>query len=73
MATGGSAGRPEEAAPTIAARSPGPAGSFVLLLRVAVVGVLWELRYHLLMQWRREKDWPTLFGLVEGVREGVLI
>jgi hypothetical protein len=40
---------------------------------VAVVGVLWELLYHLLMQWRWEKDWPTLFGLVEGVPEGALI
>ncbi len=46
---------------------------FLVLLSVAVVGVLWELLYHLLMQWRWEKDWPTLFGLVEGVPEGVLI
>jgi hypothetical protein len=47
--------------------------SFLVLLSVAVVGVLWELLYHLLMQWRWEKDWPTLFGLVEGVPEGALI
>jgi hypothetical protein len=46
---------------------------FLVLLSVAVVGVLWELLYHLLMQWRWEKDWPTLFGLVEGVPEGALI
>ena len=46
---------------------------FLVLLSVAVIGVLWELLYHLLMQWRWEKDWPTLFGLVEGVPEGVLI
>ena len=46
---------------------------FLVLLSVAVVGVLWELFYHLLMQWRWEKDWPTLFGLAEGVPEGVLI
>jgi hypothetical protein len=46
---------------------------FLVLLAVAVVGVLWELLYHLLMQWRWEKDWPTLFGLAEGVPEGVLI
>lgn len=46
---------------------------FLVLLSVAVVGVLWELLYHLLMQWRWEKDWPTLFGLAEGVPEGVLI
>lgn len=46
---------------------------FLVLLSVAVVGVLWELVYHLLMQWRWEKDWPTLFGLAQGVPEGVLI
>jgi hypothetical protein len=47
--------------------------AFLVLLSVAVVGVLWELLYHLLMQWRWEKDWPTLFGLAEGVPEGALI
>ena len=45
----------------------------LVLLSVAVLGVLWELLYHLLMQWRWEKDWPTLFGLVEGIPEGALI
>ena len=46
---------------------------FLVLLSVAVLGVLWELLYTFLMQWRWEKDWPTLFGLVEGIPEGVLI
>jgi hypothetical protein len=46
---------------------------FLVLASVAVVGIAWELLYHFLMQWRWEKDWPTLFGLVEGVPEGVLI
>jgi hypothetical protein len=46
---------------------------FLVLASVAVLGVLWELLYHLLMQWRWEKDWPTLFGLVEGAPEGALI
>jgi hypothetical protein len=46
---------------------------FLVLLSVAVVGVFWELFYHFLMQWRWEKDWPTLFGLVEGIPEGLLI
>jgi hypothetical protein len=46
---------------------------FIVLASVAVLGVLWELLYHLLMQWRWEKDWPTLFGLVEGIPEGALI
>jgi hypothetical protein len=46
---------------------------FLVILSVAVVGVLWELLYHFVMQWRWEKDWPTLFGLAEGVPEGALI
>jgi hypothetical protein len=46
---------------------------FLVLATVAVLGVFWELAYHLLMQWRWEKDWPTLFGLVTAVPEGLLI
>lgn len=46
---------------------------FLVLLSVAVLGVLWELVYHFLMQWRWEKDWPTLFGLATAVPEGLLV
>lgn len=46
---------------------------FLVLASVAVLGVFWELLYHLLMQWRWEKDWPTLFGLVTLVPEGLLV
>lgn len=46
---------------------------FLVLISVAVLGVLWELLYHFLMQWRWEKDWPTLFGLVTAVPEGLLV
>lgn len=46
---------------------------FLVLASVAVLGVLWELLYHFLMQWRWEKDWPTLFGLVTLVPEGLLV
>ena len=46
---------------------------FLVLATVAVLGVLWELLYHFLMQWRWEKDWPTLFGLVTSVPEGLLV
>jgi hypothetical protein len=45
----------------------------VVLAGVMVLGVAWEFVYHFLMQWRWEKDWPTLFGLVTGVPEGVLL
>ena len=46
---------------------------FVVLAAVAVLGVGWEFVYHFLMQWRWEKDWPTLFGLVTLVPEGLLL
>ena len=49
------------------------ATTFVVLLAVAVLGVGWELLYHLLQQFRWEKDWPTFFGLVTAVNEGVLL
>lgn len=47
--------------------------TYLVLLTVAVLGVLWECLYHFLMQWRWEKDWPTLFGLVTAAPEGLLI
>jgi hypothetical protein len=47
--------------------------TFVLLATVAVLGVLWELVYHGLMQWRWEKDWPTFFGFITCINEGALI
>src|SRR5580700_10933981 len=47
--------------------------TYIILATVLVLGIGWELLYHLLMQWRWEKDWPSLFGLVTGVPEGILI
>lgn len=44
-----------------------------VLLATVLVGVLWELLYHFLQQFRWEKDWPTLFGLVTIVNEGALM
>ena len=43
-----------------------------VLLIVGVLGIVWELIYHGLMQFRWEKDWPTLFGLVTAVPEGIV-
>ena len=48
------------------------AAMFGVLLIVGVVGVAWELLYHLLQQWRWDKDWPTLLGLLLGIPEGAL-
>jgi hypothetical protein len=47
--------------------------TFVVLLTVLVLGVGWELVYHFLQQFRWEKDWPTLFGLLTAVNEGALL
>lgn len=49
------------------------AETFLILLTLAVVGIGWELIYHLIQQFRWEKDWPTLFGLVTLVNEGALL
>ena len=45
---------------------------FTALLIVAVVGIVWELIYHALQQYRWEKDWPTVFGLVVAIPEGIV-
>ena len=47
--------------------------AFVVLAAVAVLGIGWELLYHLLMQFRWEKDWPTIFGLLTAIPEGLLV
>ncbi|MDX6287917.1 MAG: hypothetical protein QOG53_3402 [Frankiales bacterium] len=47
--------------------------TFRILLAVTVLGIGWELVYHALQQFRWEKDWPTLFGLLTGFNEGALV
>lgn len=47
--------------------------TYVVLAAVLVLGLAWELVYHFLQQFRWEKDWPTLFGLLTGVNEGLLV
>jgi hypothetical protein len=47
--------------------------TFIILAAVAVIGIAWECLYHLIMQWRWEKDWPTFFGFATMVNEGALI
>jgi hypothetical protein len=46
---------------------------FAALVLVGVVGIIWELIYHGLQQFRWEKDWPTIFGLVTGIPEGIIV
>ena len=47
--------------------------AFIVLATVAVLGVVWELIYHFLMQWRWEKDWPTFLALMTFLNEGILV
>jgi hypothetical protein len=44
------------------------------LLLVGLLGViLWEPLYHLGQQFRWEKDWPTLYGLLTSLNEALLV
>jgi hypothetical protein len=52
---------------------PSYADTFTVLVAVTLIGVIWELIYHGLQQFRWEKDWPTLFGYITMVNEGALI
>ncbi|GAA3113655.1 hypothetical protein GCM10010466_00920 [Planomonospora alba] len=45
----------------------------LVLVAVGVLGIGWELVYHFLMQFRWEKDWPTLFGLLTLIPEGLVL
>lgn len=47
--------------------------TYIILATVLVLGVIWEVIYHGLMQFRWEKDWPTLFGLLNAINEGILV
>jgi hypothetical protein len=47
--------------------------TFTILGMVLVLGIVWELLYHGIQQFRWEKDWPTLFGLLTAIPEGLLI
>ena len=47
--------------------------TFLILLAVTVLGVISELIYHGIMQFRWEKDWPTFFGFITCLNEGALI
>jgi hypothetical protein len=47
--------------------------AYLVLLTVLVLGIAWEFVYHFWQQFRWEKDWPTLFGLVTVINEGLLV
>ncbi|MGH3565338.1 MAG: hypothetical protein ACRDRH_04780 [Pseudonocardia sp.] len=47
--------------------------TFILLIATLVLGIGWELIYHFIQQFRWEKDWPTFFGLITVINEGILL
>jgi len=47
--------------------------TFSVLAAVLVLGIFWEFVYHFLQQFRWEKDWPTLFGLLTFANEVLLV
>lgn len=47
--------------------------TYLILAAVLVLGIVWELIYHVIQQFRWEKDWPTMFGLITAVNEGALV
>lgn len=47
--------------------------TYIILATVLVLGIGWELLYHFIQQFRWEKDWPTMFGLITAINEGALV
>lgn len=47
--------------------------TYTILGTVLVLGVVWEFIYHFLQQFRWEKDWPTFFGFITFINEGLLV
>ncbi|MBO0842674.1 MAG: hypothetical protein J2O46_05780, partial [Nocardioides sp.] len=48
-------------------------GGLLTALIMGALGLGWELVYHALQQLRWDKDWPTLFALLAGVPEGIVL
>ena len=59
--------------PGLGELSDGYAVTFRAVVLVIVIGIGWEFLYHGLQQIRWEKDWPTLFGLLTGITEGIVV
>jgi len=47
--------------------------TFTILGLTLVLGIVWEFIYHAIQQFRWEKDWPTIFGLLTAIPEGLLV
>ena len=47
--------------------------TYEILALTLVLGILWEFVYEGLQQFRWEKDWPTMFGWLTGISEGIVV
>lgn len=47
--------------------------TFIVLAAVFAIGVIWDGIYYLFQQFRWEKDWPNMFGLLAGINEGIVV
>ena len=46
--------------------------TFTVLAVVFVIGILWDLLWYGLQQFRWEKDWPIMYQLLTGIPEGIV-
>jgi hypothetical protein len=46
---------------------------FLILLYVMLVGLLWDVVYDFLQQFRWDRDWPGAFQLLAGIGEAVFL
>jgi len=46
--------------------------TFTALAVVLVLGLGWDCVYYFLQQFRWEKDWPTFYGFLTGINEGIV-
>lgn len=44
-----------------------------VLAWTAVLGIFWELLWHWRQQYRWEKDWPIMYGLLQFIPEGIAV
>ena len=47
--------------------------TYTILFFVLVLGIVWEFIYEGLQQFRWEKDWPTFFGYLTAINEGIVV
>lgn len=46
---------------------------FWVLGYVAIFGIVWDILYNYLQQFRWDRDWPGIFQLLTGVWEGIFL